>query len=80
MPINMFPIFSLQPIDWEAAEAGIEVNRTVLEVDWATPGATGGLRTLETFVKKRLKFFAGDRNNPNKIAASDMSPWYHFGK
>lgn len=39
-----------------------------------------GLKNLEHFLKHKLKYFNSDRNNPNKDALSDMSPWYHFGK
>lgn len=50
------------------------------EVEWAVPGTTGGLRTLEIFVKSRLVYYGLDRNNPTKNALSNMSPWYHFGE
>ncbi|XP_013418542.1 deoxyribodipyrimidine photo-lyase-like [Lingula anatina] len=68
-----------EPVDWSAAEASLQIDRTVTEVKWASPGATAGLRTLETFCKERLKFFNADRNNPNKNACSNLSPWIHFG-
>ncbi|XP_064615560.1 deoxyribodipyrimidine photo-lyase-like [Liolophura sinensis] len=72
--------FKAEPIDWEAAEASLEVDRSVTEVDWAIPGTEGGLRMLESFCNKRLKYFNADRNNPNKAALSNLSPWIHFGQ
>ena len=50
------------------------------EVDWAVPGSTAGLNMLESFCRERLKFFGADRNNPNKNALSNLSPWVKFGK
>ena len=70
----------IQIVDWEATEASLTVDRTVGPVDWATPGSTAGLRMLESFCKERLKYFSADRNNPNKVALSNLSPWIHFGK
>ncbi|XP_034021100.1 deoxyribodipyrimidine photo-lyase isoform X2 [Thalassophryne amazonica] len=69
-----------QPIDWQSVHASLEVDRSVGEVDWATPGTTGGLRNLESFIKYRLKSFSTSRSDPNKSALSNMSPWYHFGQ
>ncbi|KAK6167257.1 hypothetical protein SNE40_021332 [Patella caerulea] len=66
-------------VDWKAAEGSLEVDRTVLLPDWCTPGTNGGLNMLESFLKERLKYFATERNIPNKNALSNLSPWIHFG-
>ena len=52
---------------------------TVGEVSWATPGTNAGLKVLDEFCIKRLKFFAAQRNDPNKDSLSNLSPWFHFG-
>ncbi|PVD18297.1 hypothetical protein C0Q70_20846 [Pomacea canaliculata] len=67
-------------VNWEKAAEFLEVDRTVKEVDWAQPGTTGAYHTLATFCNKRLKFYESDRNDPNKEALSDLSPWFHFGQ
>lgn len=69
-----------EPVDWESADSGLAVDKTVSEVDWAISGSAAGLRNLETFIKERLRHYQNDRNNPNKEALSDMSPWFHFGQ
>ncbi|XP_051873274.1 CPD photolyase isoform X2 [Pristis pectinata] len=82
-PVIQHPYTSpqkVQIIDWDAAYASLQVDRTVLEVDWAKAGTTAGLTKLETFIKEYLKNFSTDRNNPNKAALSNMSPWFHFGQ
>ncbi|KAH9490297.1 hypothetical protein Btru_034043, partial [Bulinus truncatus] len=66
--------------DWEKAESYLEVDKKVTEVEWAKPGTEAGLRMLESFCEKRLKYFSTDRNDPNKEALSNLSPWFHFGQ
>ncbi|XP_074860820.1 deoxyribodipyrimidine photo-lyase-like [Carettochelys insculpta] len=74
------PAAPAEPIDWSACWASLQVDHTVKEVTWATPGTAAGLAMLESFVGERLKFFGTDRNNPNKAALSNLSPWFHFGQ
>jgi len=74
-PVKMSP-----PTDWKAADEFISVDRSVAPVTWATPGTEGGLLTLESFCKSRLKIFGSQRNDPNKQALSLLSPWIHFGQ
>jgi deoxyribodipyrimidine photo-lyase len=66
-------------VDWEAAKESLEVNRTVEEVEWITPGTSKGLEELSNFCQKRLRLFADKRNDPNVDALSNLSPWLHFG-
>ncbi|CAG5117961.1 unnamed protein product [Candidula unifasciata] len=66
--------------DWKAADEFLKVDRTVQEVSWAKPGSIHGLRMLEDFCENRLKNFATHRNDPNKKALSNLSPWLHFGQ
>ena len=67
-------------MDWAAAEAGLEVDRSVAEVQWAQPGTAAGLRQLADFCAGRLKLFADKRNDPTVAALSNLSPWLHFGE
>ncbi|XP_042313332.1 deoxyribodipyrimidine photo-lyase-like [Sceloporus undulatus] len=72
--------FQAKPIDWDACYASLQVDHSVKEVAWAKPGTAAGLMVLEEFIKERLKFFGTDRNNPNRAALSNLSPWFHFGQ
>ena len=49
-------------------------------VSWATPGTAAGMKILEEFCDKRLAVYGSQRNDPNKEALSNLSPWLHFGK
>ncbi|XP_056421480.1 deoxyribodipyrimidine photo-lyase-like [Hyla sarda] len=69
-----------EPIDWDKCYASLEVDRTVKEVEWAKPGSKAGINMLHSFITERLKYFNTDRNNPNRQALSNLSPWFHFGQ
>ena len=43
-------------------------------------GYTGGIGQLETFINERVIHFALGRNDPNKSAISNLSPWLHYGQ
>ncbi|KAM8953084.1 deoxyribodipyrimidine photo-lyase-like [Pelodytes ibericus] len=69
-----------EPTDWDKCYSSLEVDRTVKEVEWAKPGTTGGMAVLQEFLTEKLKHFNSDRNNPNRMALSNLSPWFHFGQ
>lgn len=56
-----------------------EVDETVEEVGWATPGYAAGVARLEHFLDTRLRDYHAKRNDPLAEAVSDLSPWLHFG-
>lgn len=66
--------------DWDKVYSEIDVDETVKPVDWAKPGTESGLQTLFTFITERLENYSADRNNPNKLVLSNLSPWFHFGQ
>ncbi|KFQ05356.1 Deoxyribodipyrimidine photo-lyase, partial [Haliaeetus albicilla] len=74
------PSCPAEPIAWEACYSSLQVDRTVKEVEWATPGTAAGLAMLQSFIAERLKSFGSHRNDPNKAALSNLSPWFHFGQ
>ena len=43
-------------------------------------GYTGGIAQLESFINERIVNFASGRNDPNKDALSNISPWFHYGQ
>ncbi|CAG0913578.1 unnamed protein product [Notodromas monacha] len=74
------PVVKPEAIDWENVENNLEVDRSVEDVEWAAPGTQAGLKQLESFILKRLKYYADKRNDPNVKALSNLSPWFHFGQ
>jgi deoxyribodipyrimidine photo-lyase len=67
-------------IDWEDARKGLKVNRKVKEIDWIRPGKNAGKRILNNFIKQKLFDYDIGRNDPNRDAQSDLSPYLHFGQ
>ncbi|KAG8445046.1 hypothetical protein GDO86_009983 [Hymenochirus boettgeri] len=72
--------FEAEPVDWDKCFSSLEVDRSVREVEWAKPGTNAGLNVLQTFILERLRHFNSSRNNPNHMALSNLSPWFHFGQ
>ncbi|CAH2050796.1 unnamed protein product, partial [Iphiclides podalirius] len=72
--------FEPKPIDWDKAIETREADKTVGPVEWASPGYDEAVKTLKTFLEKRLKIFASKRNDPTQDALSNLSPWFHFGQ
>ncbi|XP_063225110.1 deoxyribodipyrimidine photo-lyase isoform X2 [Bacillus rossius redtenbacheri] len=69
-----------EAVDWDAALASLEVDRSVGPVTSIAPGSEAGLACLQEFCSKRLRLFASKRNDPTCNALSNLSPWCHFGQ
>ena len=67
-------------IDWEKVRGNLKVNQEVKEVDWITPGEKAAASVLKDFLENRFDVYAEDRNDPNKNALSNLSPYLHFGQ
>lgn len=67
-------------IDWDKVTESLKINRKVKEVDWITPGESAGIKTLKDFLENKFDIYAEDRNDPNKNALSNLSPYLHFGQ
>uniref|UniRef100_H0ZH35 Deoxyribodipyrimidine photo-lyase n=1 Tax=Taeniopygia guttata TaxID=59729 RepID=H0ZH35_TAEGU len=80
VPHPHLPSCPAEPIAWEACYSSLQVDHTVKEVEWATPGTAAGMAVLKSFIAERLKSFSTHRNDPNKAALSNLSPWLHFGQ
>jgi len=70
----------MEPISWDGAAASLDVDHSVKEVSWATPGTTAGMAVLETFCSKKLRNYDKHRNDPVIDGLSSLSPWFHFGE
>jgi len=82
-PLRSNPPNSLKDceiINWTAALDSLQIDRSVPEVTWLQPGPSGAKAMLESFINDRLKKYEEDRNNPNKNACSNLSPYFHFGQ
>ncbi|HBA54194.1 MAG TPA: deoxyribodipyrimidine photolyase [Syntrophorhabdus aromaticivorans] len=66
--------------DWEGVEGALTTDRTVPAVAWLSPGAEAAKDSLSRFIEGRLEAYSRDRNDPNKVGQSNLSPYLHFGQ
>ncbi|MCK9281120.1 MAG: deoxyribodipyrimidine photo-lyase [Melioribacteraceae bacterium] len=66
--------------DWTDIFASLNINSSISEVDWIKPGEDASHDILTDFLNNKLKNYAADRNDPNKRATSNLSPYLHFGQ
>jgi len=67
-------------IDWDKVINSLKINRDVKEVDWIKPGESAASKSLKKFLENKLERYSEDRNDPNKNALSNLSPYLHFGQ
>ena len=67
-------------VDWDHVIKSLKVNREVKEVNWIKPGESDAAISLKNFLENRVEQYAEDRNDPNKNALSNLSPYLHFGQ
>ena len=64
---------------WKELEHTLHYDPSVEEVDWILPGETEAHKKMEDFISDRLLRYNDERNDPNRDAVSDLSPYLHFG-
>lgn len=67
-------------IDWDKLLKKLEIDKNVKHVKEFIPGENAANKVLQNFIDKKLKNYSTDRNDPNKNALSDISPYLHFGQ
>lgn len=67
-------------IDWKSLEKTLCVNREIEPVTWCVSGEKAAEDTLFSFLNTRLQQYNEERNDPNKDAQSNLSPYLHFGQ
>jgi deoxyribodipyrimidine photo-lyase len=71
--------FKIEKVDWQKVKQNLKVDTNIKPVDWIKPGQKKALETLNYFLKNKLNNYSKDRNDPNKKAVSDLSPYLHYG-
>lgn len=66
--------------NWEEIVQLLKVDFSVPEITWCQSGTGAAKRALHSFVEKRLQGYDIARNDPNKKAQSQLSPYLHFGQ
>jgi deoxyribodipyrimidine photo-lyase len=68
------------PIDWQGVLAGLNVDRSVSEVDGLNPGERSAWDLCNDFLENRLSHYGEWRNDPLREGQSNLSPYLHFGQ
>lgn len=67
-------------IEWGKLIGSLKINREVKEVNWIKAGEKAAVKSLKVFLENRFTKYAEERNDPNKNALSNLSPYIHFGQ
>lgn len=70
----------MERTDWERTRNQLNVDKSLMRVDWITPGEPAVRLALARFLKSGLRSYDADRNDPTKSAQSNLSPYLHFGQ
>jgi deoxyribodipyrimidine photo-lyase len=66
--------------NWQKLTNPGNFDNSVLPVKVITPGAKEANRLLKVFIKKKLKRYTSEKNDPNSPILSSLSPHLHFGQ
>ena len=58
----------------------MNLDESVAPVDTFVPGEAAARKVLADFISYKLATYDSDRNDPNKSAISNLSPYLHFGQ
>jgi deoxyribodipyrimidine photo-lyase len=72
--------FRLQQTDWVGIYDQLEVDKTVLPVEWIHPGEGAAMDMMKYFLGNKISNYARGRNDPNEDYLSNLSPYLHFGQ
>jgi deoxyribodipyrimidine photo-lyase len=68
-----------EKVNWDAIERSLSADSSVNVVGWRKPGEEAAQSALHGFVDEKLVGYDRDRNDPNKVGQSNLSPYLHFG-
>lgn len=71
--------YSHKPVDWKEVRKSVLADANIIPVDWIIPGEKAAKDAMQHFFAHQFKNYATDRNDPNKQAQSNLSPYLHFG-
>lgn len=57
----------------------LKIDKKIEEIEWLKSGEKEAKKVLNNFLKK-ISSYSKDKNNPNKNALSNLSPYLHFGQ
>lgn len=67
-------------INWQDIRKNLKIDFSVKEIDWIKPGEKEAQKVLQKFILEKIDNYNELRNDPNKDAQSNLSPYLHFGQ
>jgi deoxyribodipyrimidine photo-lyase len=68
------------PVNWEDTLQSLNIDRSVDEVNWISPGSDAAMAALVHFAETKLKDYGEKSNDPTVDCSSKISPYLHFGQ
>lgn len=66
-------------IHWSTLYNQLKIDETVYPIDSFIPGESAANDLFTNFIENKLQNYSDQRNDPNKEALSNISPYLHFG-
>jgi len=66
-------------VNWDEIERSLSADSSVNVIGWRKPGEEAAQSAFHGFVDEKLVGYDRDRNDPNKVGQSNLSPYLHFG-
>ncbi|WP_378954040.1 deoxyribodipyrimidine photo-lyase [Pelosinus sp. sgz500959] len=66
--------------DLELLFPSLQINHSIKEINWLTPGSQAAQLLLNSFIEKKLPYYDTQSNDPTKDMQSNLSPYLHFGQ
>ena len=60
--------------------SSLQINHSIKEIHWLTPGSQAAHILLDSFIKQKLPYYETLSNDPTKDMQSNLSPYLHFGQ
>jgi deoxyribodipyrimidine photo-lyase len=64
---------------WDNIPGALTISKDVKEVSWLAPGEKAAKEMMRNFFTNKYNSYYEERNDPNKNALSNLSPYIHFG-
>lgn len=71
--------FDTNSINWRKVRQTLKIDFSVKPVEWLLSGEKQAGKILDRFLNENLEYYSKLRNDPNKNAVSNLSPYLHFG-
>ncbi|MBL1214590.1 MAG: deoxyribodipyrimidine photo-lyase [Ignavibacteriae bacterium] len=72
--------FNFKKVNWKEVYDNLEIDKSIKPVEWIKPGEQEAKKMLKDFLSNKLPAYDEERNDPNKEALSNLSPYLHFGQ